>query len=213
MLLTASSGGGVSLTAPYPPAAPLLLFRAVALRVVELLALVDGGLLDLWAGDVAHRLDQTHPPLPLLAVPLLDEHGAVALVILAGHLDRPREALHPELVEPLLRQVEVLEPPADLLAREHLVAVLAHRGADRLDGEHGVGDAAIVERRAHVLLLPGALALVVDVLDDVLEDPEVGARSMECRALVGLGTVTGGDHRSGPGPPQNSHGKIPPAAP
>src|ERR1700730_1522480 len=185
MLLTASSGGGVSLTAPYPLSAPLLLFRAVALRVVELLALVDRGLLDLRADDVAHRLDPIRHDLPLLAIPLLDEHGAIALVILAGNLDRPREALHPELVEPLLRQVEVLEPPPDLLAREHLVAVLAHRGADGLDGEHGVGDAPVVERRAHVLLLPGALSLVIDVLDDVLEDPEVGARSMECRSLAG----------------------------
>src|SRR6267142_4152473 len=193
MLLTASSGGSVSLTAPQSPAIALLLLRAVALRVVELLAFLDGRRLDLRTDDVAHGLDPLRNDLPPLAVPLLDEHGAIALVVLAGDLDRPREALHAELVEPLLRQVEVLEPPPDLLAREHLVAVLAHRGADRLDGEHGVGDAAVVERRAHVLLLPGALALVIDVLHDVLEDPEVGARSMEGRSLVGLGTVTSRD--------------------
>src|SRR5882724_11564467 len=208
MLLTDNNGGRVSLTALFisfsarllvPIVAPRLspslllrcgsapcrhLFRAVALRVVELLALLDGGRLDLRAHHVTHRLDPLGDDLPLLAVPLLDEHGAIALVVLAGDLDRPREALHAELVEPLLRQVEVLEPPPDLLARKHLVAVLAHRGADRLDGEHGVGDAAVVERRAHLLLLPGALALVVDVLDDVLEDLEVGARSVEGRALV-----------------------------
>src|SRR6266849_6847030 len=217
MLLTESSGGRVSLTPfvisfsalfPVPIVAPrevsslLLLcrraprrhlFLAVALRVVELLALLDGGRLDLRAHHVTHGLDPLGDDLPLLAVPLLDEHGAVALVVLAGNLDRPREALHAELVEPMFRQVEVLEPPPDLLAREHLVAVLAHRGADRLDGEHGVGDAAVVERRPHVLLLPGALALLVDVLDDVLEDLEVGARGMEGRALVCLGTVTSRD--------------------
>src|SRR3989449_378173 len=236
MLLTDNSGGRVSLTAFFillsarflvPIVAPRLssslllrcgrvpwrhLFRAVALRVVELLALLDGGRLALRAPHVTHRLAPLGDALPLLAVPLLDEHGAIALVVLAGDLDRPREALHAELVEPLLRQVEVLEPPPDLLAREHLVAVLAHRGADRLDGEHGVGDAAIVERRAHVLLLPGALALVVDVLDDVLEDPEVGARSMECRALVGLGTVTGGDHVSVAGRPPIANEMIHPEA-
>src|ERR1700687_1451201 len=191
MLLTASSGWGVSLTALSSPALALLLFRAVALRVVELLAFLDGGRLDLRTDHVAHRLEPVGHHLPLLPVPLLDQHGAVALVVLAGGLDRPREALHAELVEPLLRQVEVLEPPPDLLAREHLVAVLAHRGADRLHGKHGIGDAAIIEWRAHLLLLPGALALVVDVLDDVLEDLEVGAGSVECRALVGLGAVTG----------------------
>src|SRR5712691_8617102 len=224
MLLTDSSGRAVSLTAFFisfsalflvPIVAPrevssLLLywrgplrhlFRAVALRVVELLALLDGGRLDLRPNHVTHRLDPLGDDLPLLAVPLLDEHGAIALVVLTGDLDRPREALHAELVEPLLRQVEVLEPPPDLLAREHLVAILAHRGTDRLDGEHGVGDAAVVERRTHVLLLPSALALVVDVLDDVLEDPEVGARSMECRSLVGLGAITRGDHVSVAGRP------------
>ncbi len=88
----------------------------------------------------------------------------------------------------------MLEPPPHLLARQHLVAVLAHRRADRLDGEHGVGDTAVVERRAHLFLLPGALALVVDVLDDVLEGLEVSARGVESRALVGLGALAGGNH-------------------
>src|SRR6266568_6535884 len=120
MLLTASSGGGVSLTAPYPPAAPLLLFRAVALRVVELLAFRDGFRLDLRPHHLTHRRDPVRHDLPLLAVPLLDQHGPVALVVLAGDLDWVGEALHAELVEALLRQVEVLESPPDLLAREHL---------------------------------------------------------------------------------------------
>src|SRR5882672_11369657 len=166
MLLTASSGADASLTALESPGFPLLLCRAVALRVVELLAFRDGLRLDLRTDHVAHRRNPVRHDLPLLAIPLLDEYGAVALVVLAGHLDGVGEALHAELDEPLLRQVEVLEPPPHLLGREHLVAVLSHRGADRLDGEHGVGDAAVVERRAHVLLLPGAFALVINVLDD-----------------------------------------------
>ena len=62
----------------------LLLLRAVALRVVELLALFDRGRLDLRADDVAHGLHPVGDDVPLLAVPLLDEHGAVALVVLAG---------------------------------------------------------------------------------------------------------------------------------
>src|SRR5713101_1750590 len=195
MLFTASSGGGdVSLTAIYPPTTALLLFRAVALGVVELLAFRDGLCLDLRPDDVAHRRDPVRHDLPLLAVPLLDQHGPVALVVLAGDLDRVGEALHAELVEALLRQVEVLEPPPDLLTGAHLVAVLAHRGADRLDREHGIDNAAIVERGAHLLLLPGTLALVIDVLDDLLKHLEVGPRGVEGRALVSLGAVTGGDH-------------------
>ena len=59
--------------------------------------------------------------------------------------------------------------------------------------EHRVDDAAVVERLAHVLLLAGALALVVHVLDDVLVHLEVGARRVEGRALVALGAVAGGD--------------------
>src|ERR1700682_4415333 len=117
MLLTERSGGRVSLTAFFlsfstlflvPIVAPreisslvLLgrrapcrhLFLAVALRVVELLALLDGGRLDLRAHHLTHRLGPPRDDLPLLAVPLLDEHGAVALVVLAGDLDRPREDL------------------------------------------------------------------------------------------------------------------------
>src|SRR5215470_7877391 len=184
----------MSATMIYPPPTALLLFRAIALGVVELLAFRDRLCFDLRPDNVAHRRDPSGHDLPLLAVPLLDQHRPVALVVLAGDLDRVREALHAELVQSLLRQVEMLESPTDLLAREHLVAVLAHRRADRLDGEHGVGDAAIVERRAHVFLLPGALALVVDVLADVLEDLEAGARGVERRALVGLGALTRGNH-------------------
>src|SRR6267378_2907071 len=194
MLLTASSGLDVSLTALESPGLALLLCRAVALRVVELLAFRDGLRLDLRTDHVAHRRNPVRHDLPLLAVPLLDEQGAVALVVLAGDLDRVGETLHAELVEALLRQVEVLEPPPDLLTGEHLVAVLAHRGADRLDREHGIDNAAIVERGAHLLLLPGTLALVIDVPDDLLKHLEVGPRGVEGRALVSLGAVSGGDH-------------------
>src|SRR5438876_4568145 len=109
MLLTASKS---------PMDDPLLLLRTVALRVVELLALVAGGGFDLRADDVAHRLDPVRHDVPLLAVPLLDQHGAVALVVLARDLHGMREALHAELVEGGLGEVQVLEAPAHLLAGE-----------------------------------------------------------------------------------------------
>src|SRR5438445_13409150 len=98
MLLTDNSGGRVSLTAFFillsarflvPIVAPRLssslllrcgrapwrhLFRAVALRVVELLALLDGGRLDRRAHHVTHRLDPLRDGLPVPAVPLPEAH-------------------------------------------------------------------------------------------------------------------------------------------
>src|SRR5438132_10442055 len=160
MLLTASSGRA----APFRTLTSLLLLAAVALRVPELLALFDGGRLDLRAHDVLHGLDPVRDDVPLLAVPLLDEDGAAALVVVARDLDRVGEALHPDLFEALVSQVQVLEVPAPLvgLGRHPLDPLL--RGADGFGGEHRIHDAAIVERRAHLFLLAGALALVVHVL-------------------------------------------------
>src|SRR2546421_11384026 len=189
MLLTARSGRG-----PSAALTPLLLLRAVALRVPELLALLDRRGLDLRADDLTHGRDPVRDEGPLRAVPLLDEDRAVPLVDLAGDLDRVHEALHPELFQAWLGEIEVLEAPADLLAGERLVAVLDHRGANRLGGEHRVDDAAVVERRAHLLLLAAALALVVDELHDVLVHLEGGARRVERRALVALRPVAGRDH-------------------
>src|SRR5213593_4413294 len=128
MLLTASSGRA----APFPALTPLLLLAAVALRVAELLGLVHGGRLDLRAHDVLHGLDPIRDDVPLLAVPLLDQDGAAALVVLARDLDRVGEALHPDLLEALLGQVQVLEAPAHLLGRRCLALGALHRGADRL---------------------------------------------------------------------------------
>src|SRR5207245_5196095 len=126
---------------------------------------------------------------PLSAVPLPYDDRPVLLLILAAYLHLIGEALHAQLLRPLVGEVEVLEAPADLLAGHGLVPVLGHRGADGLDGEHRVHDAAIVKRLAHLLLLPGALALVVDVLHDLLEDLEARARRVEGGALVALGAV------------------------
>src|SRR5882724_3199947 len=102
MLLTASSGRGV----PFPAVTSLLFLRAIALGVVELLAFVDRGRLDLGPHDLLHGRDPVGDDVPLLAVPLLDEHGAAALVVLAGDLDGMREALRADLLEALLGEVE-----------------------------------------------------------------------------------------------------------
>src|SRR5207249_4093583 len=190
MLLTASSGRA----APFRTLTSLLLLAAVPLRVPELLALFDGGRLDLGAHDVLHGLDPVRHDVPLLAVPLLDEDRTAALVVLARDLDRMREALHPDLVEALLGEIEILEAPANLLAGRRLALGAPHRRTYGLRGEHRVHDAAVVERRAHLFLLARAFALVVAVLHDVGVHREVGARRVERRALVPLGAVTGGNH-------------------
>src|SRR5581483_11441616 len=108
------------------------LLGAVAHLVAELLPLLAGGRLELRADDVAHRLDPVGDQAPPVPVPLLDDRHAVRIVVVAGDLERPHHALHPELLEPLVGEIQVLEAPADLLGRQRLVAVLRHRGADRL---------------------------------------------------------------------------------
>src|SRR5687767_6141968 len=167
MLLTDRIGPGV----PLPALMSSLLFAAVPLRVPELLALLDRGRLDLRANDVAHRRDPVGDQGPLLPVPLLDANRSVALVVLAAHLEGVREALHAELLEPLVGEVQILEAPADLLGGRRRLGAL-HARADGLGGVHRVDEAAVVERLAHRLLLAGPFALVVDVLDDVLMDLE-----------------------------------------
>src|SRR5213592_3085875 len=134
MLLTDRIGRDI----PFPALTSLLLLAAVALRVAELLGLVDGGRLDLRPHDVLHGLDPVRDDVPLLAVPLLHEDRPAALVVLARDLDRVREALHAKLFEPLVREVEVLEAPADLLAGRHLALRALHRRPDGLGREHRV---------------------------------------------------------------------------
>src|SRR5262249_27453630 len=179
MLLTANSGRA----APFPALTALLLLAAVALCIAELLALLDGGGLDLRADDFLHRLDPVRDDVPLLAVPLLHENRPRALVVLARHVDGMRELRHPQLFEPLVGEVEILEAPANLLGARDLPLGALHPRADRLDGEHRVDDATVVERRAQVFLFGRALALVVDVLHEVRVHLEVGPRRMERGAL------------------------------
>src|ERR671918_2082768 len=101
MLLTASSDGGV----PLPLTTGSLLLGAVARGVAELLAFLHRRRLQLGPHHVAHGLDPVGDDAPLLAVPLLDHDRPVALVVLARDLHGAREALHPQLLEPLLRHV------------------------------------------------------------------------------------------------------------
>src|SRR5262245_30848838 len=153
MPLTARSGRerpAFGRPAPMPTLTLLLLLAAVPHRVAELLALVDRGRLDLRAYHVAHGGHPVGHDVPLLAVPLLDQDRAAALVILAAHLHGMGEALHAELIQARLGEAQVLEAPPHLLTGEGLVAELRHRGPDGLGAEHGVDEPAVVERRAHL---------------------------------------------------------------
>src|SRR5690348_14420338 len=116
------------------PDGELLLGRVLGRRV-----------LDQRLDHVVVRRVPVRRDVPVLAVPGLDAGGAGALVVGAAHLDRLELAFEAELLEAVGREIEVLETPAHLLAGHRLVAVVRHRGADRLDAEHSVDQAAHVE--------------------------------------------------------------------
>ena len=89
--------------------------------------------------------------------------------------------------QPLLADVQALQAIAHLLSGQRLLTMHLLGGADRLGHDHGVDEAAVVEDLANVLALAGPQALVIDILEDVVEHWIGGARSVEGRALVALG--------------------------
>src|SRR5262245_27687910 len=104
------------------------------------------------------------------------------------------EAPHAELVEPLLGEAEVLEPPAHLLAGNGLVPVLRHGDPDRLDFVHRADNPTVVEHFTDGLAPAGALSPVVHELQDVPMHREVGARGVKCRADKPFGGRARADH-------------------
>src|SRR3984893_11503184 len=72
-----------------------------------------------------HLTSSPHP-VPRMSPPL-----ARALVVGAGNLDRLQHALEAEFLETCIGDVEVLQTPTDLLARQRLLAELFLRLADR----------------------------------------------------------------------------------
>src|SRR5205085_8224851 len=98
--------------------------------------------------------------LPVLAVPGLNATAARAFVVFARHLDRPQFTFEAQLLEPISGEIEVLDTPAHLLTGQGLLAETLLGGADRLDSEHGVDQAAHIEDFAGFLPFGRALALV-----------------------------------------------------
>ena len=81
-----------------------------------------------------------------------------------------------------------------------LLAELALRGADRLDDEHGVDQAAIVEDLADLVALGLALALVVDVFRMSSNTGKSVPDGIEAGRLVALGRLARRASTSGSAP-------------
>src|SRR5574337_871964 len=163
---------------------------AVGRRARELLldrVLVGGGL-DHRLEDLLVGLVPVGTDAPLGAVPGLDACPGRSHVVDARGADRADHAGEAQRVELLLVEREVLQAPAHLFGRHHLAFAEAFlRALDRLDAEHLDHHAAHVEHRTDLVLRPRALALVVDVLQDVPDDLEVLARSVQRERVVALG--------------------------
>src|SRR5512146_88512 len=193
-------------TPSYCALRPVLL-GAIALRQLLLLRVLrrrraDHRIEDLEVGLVA----TVGHDVPLLAVPGLDLRGVSTFMVLARGLDRLHEARHAELLDRVGRNVQMLEAPAHLLAGERLLAEFLLRLAHGLDAEHRGHHPAVVEHLADVLLLAGALALVVDILDDVVVDRALAGRREEDERVVALRAVARRDDVGlGAGPPHAVH--------
>src|SRR5688572_12636712 len=138
------------------------LFGAVARANALLLRVLGCGRLDHRTHDRLVGRDPVADHVPALAVPLHELDAPAALVVHARDLERRHEAHRAELLQALLGDVEVLDPPAHLLAGDRLaLAEALLRGADRLRGDDAVHDAArVVDRVDALLVLHLAFALL-----------------------------------------------------
>src|ERR1700712_3587153 len=90
--------------------------RAIPRRDALALAVVDRGLFQQRPHQRAIAVDPVGDEVPLHAVPLLDLDATRSFVIAAAGLHRWHEAGRVQLLETRVRQVEMLERPADLVA-------------------------------------------------------------------------------------------------
>src|SRR5713101_493151 len=188
MLLIDSSDRARSLT----DVVPLLLLAAIPHGVAELLALLHRGRFQLRPHHVPHGLDALGDHLPLLPVPLLNHSHSVALVVLACHLEWAHHALKPELLDPLLGEVQVLKAPSDLILRRRLLTILLDRRADCLGIQHSGDHRTVVQDLSDPRSLASerSFPFVVDVLENVLVNLEPGAGGVEGHRFVALGRLS-----------------------
>src|SRR6266550_2412578 len=171
---------GRGLTVPHSPvpvfARRLTFLAAVARSNVLFLGVRRSRLLDHRPHQLAIRLDPVGDHLPLVAVPLLELDRTTTFMVGAGHLQRLHESGGAQLLETGVADLQVLDAPAHLFARQRLLAILFLRLADRLDGDDAMNHAAVVVDGPDTrLIFHFPLALGVDVLLDVLHHREVGA--------------------------------------
>src|SRR3984893_1123586 len=106
-------------------------FQAAARLSRALRCILRGSCVDERFGDGLVGRVPVGDDFPALAVPLLYARLARALVVRAGNLDRLQHTLEAEFLETCIGDVEVLQTPTDLLARQRLLAELFLRLADR----------------------------------------------------------------------------------
>src|SRR5678816_2131957 len=185
MLFTASSGPGEAGATAVTTLGAFL--GAVSLGDVVLLGVLRRALLDQRPNQLLVRLDPVTDDLPLRPVPLLELHRATALVIGAGDLQRLDEVGRPDGRDPRRVEIQILQPPADLLTGERLLPELALRHPDRLHRHDPGEDPAIVIDAPHPLLVDHvALAGAVHHPLDLLDDLELLPRGVDRRADVAL---------------------------
>src|SRR5258708_12560349 len=113
-------------------------FRAVARLDLLLRGILRGNILDERFGDGLVGRVPVGDDFPALAVPLLYAPLARALMVGAGNLDRLQHALEAEFLKTCIGDVEVLQTPTDLLARQRRLAELFLRLADRLPAQPAI---------------------------------------------------------------------------
>ena len=115
----------------------------------------------------------------------------VAIVVVAGHLDRAGESLEAKFLPARLGDLQRLETAPHIFAGDVLLAGDLLRVADRLGDQHGVENAAVVEVLADFVLLRLPFALVHDMFHDILDGRIVRADLMQVQAEIALGLGAG----------------------
>src|SRR5262249_37768803 len=167
MLLTASSTSSSDMaSAPCLASHHLLAFtrhNALFLRIIKGRVLVHFG------QHCPIRLNPIGDEFPVLPVPLLDAHLAVAFVVITRQCNRHHQPVGAQLCDALRSDVEMFVAPLNLFALERLLAEFGLGGADRLKIVDCVDSATVVEYLADLLSRRVTAIRVIDIFEDVLD--------------------------------------------